>query len=134
MGNFYQMDRYSIKTSLHGISPMVWRRLQITGNTSLAKLHDIMQIAYAWDNDHLHQFHIYGKDYGISYDGGVCFADNAHEVILDDFEFDIGDKFTYEYNFSANQVVDIRIENIQPISSQPSIYLLHPRQWNARCR
>ncbi|MDV5570767.1 hypothetical protein QM058_28515 [Klebsiella pneumoniae] len=47
---------------------MVWRRLRIAADTSLAALHFIFQIVQGWGDDHLHQFHIYGKDYGISYE------------------------------------------------------------------
>ncbi len=55
---------------------MVWRRLRIAADTSLAALHFIFQIVQGWGDDHLHQFHIYGKDYGISYEGGIGFVDN----------------------------------------------------------
>jgi hypothetical protein len=91
------MKTYFIKIALRGVSPLVWCRLKIPGNTSLAQLHHIIQIAYGWDDEHLHQFHIYGKDYGISYAGGIGFSDDAHKVLLDHFKFDVGDKFTYEY-------------------------------------
>ena len=47
----------------------------------------------------LHQFHIYGKDYGLYYAGGILFSDDARQVFLNDFDFDVSDKFTYEYNF-----------------------------------
>ncbi|CBJ82223.1 hypothetical protein XBJ2_1610040 [Xenorhabdus bovienii str. Jollieti] len=50
-------------------------------------------------DDHLHQFHIYGKNYGISYSGGIAFPYNPYKITPDDFEFDVGDRFTYEYNF-----------------------------------
>jgi hypothetical protein len=40
------------------------------------------------------------------------FSDNAHKVYLNDFEFDTGDKFRYEYNFFEFWTVDIRIEKI----------------------
>ena len=100
---------------------MIWRRLRIPGDISLANLHHIIQAAYGWDDDHLHQFHIYGKDYGLSYVGGIAFADNAREIFLDNFDFDVGDKFTYEYNFFVHHLVDIRIENIQEKSSTTSV-------------
>ncbi|CAI6215182.1 PRiA4b ORF-3-like protein [Escherichia coli] len=70
---------------------MVWRRLRIAADTSLAALHFIFQIVQGWGDDHLHQFHIYGKDYGISYEGGIGFVDNPFRVVIDDFAFDAGD-------------------------------------------
>ncbi len=91
---------------------MVWRRLRIAADTSLAALHYIIQIVQGWGDDHLHQFHIYGKDYGISYEGGIGFPDNPFRVVIDDFAFDAGDRFTYEYNFFEHWLHDIRVEAI----------------------
>ena len=118
------MNTYIIKIALHGVSPMVWRRLKIPGGTSLAQLHQIIQIANQWDDEYLHQFHIYGKKYGIGYVGGVLFSDDAYQVFLDDFAFDVGDKFTYEYNFFEHWVVDIRIEEISQPLSEPAVFCI----------
>jgi hypothetical protein len=106
------MNQYRLKIALRGVSPMIQRRIRVTGKTSLADLHHIIQIAMGWDNDYLHCFHIYGKDYGIAYEGGMSFSDNPRTVFLDDFGFDTGDRFTYTYNFFNNWLNDIRIEKI----------------------
>ena len=111
------MKFFYLKISLRGVSPMVWRRLRLPGTTSLAMLHDCIQIINEWDNINLHQFHIYGKDYGINYDGGLYYPDIVHTVYLDTFNFDAGDKYTYEYNFFEHIVHDIRIENINESQS-----------------
>ncbi|MEM1154216.1 MAG: plasmid pRiA4b ORF-3 family protein [Pseudomonadota bacterium] len=79
---------------------MIWRRLRLAGTTSLANLHRIVQIAMGWDNDHLHLFHIHGVDYGISKPAGKAFCHNAEQVLLDDSEFDAGDRFTYAYSYA----------------------------------
>ena len=68
-------DFYQLKVSLRGISPMVWRRLLVPGAATIADLHHILQIAMGWENLHLHKFDIYGKEYGISYAGGIGFSD-----------------------------------------------------------
>lgn len=91
---------------------MVWRRLGIAADTSLAALYFIFQIVQGWGDDHLHQFHIYGKDYGISYYGGIGFLDNPFRIVIGDFAFDVGDRFTYEYNFFEHWLHDIRVEAI----------------------
>jgi hypothetical protein len=116
------MNIYHTKIAIHGISPMVWRRLRILGNTSLAQLHHIIQVSYGWDDDYLHQFRIYGKDYGIYHIGGMMFSDDPYKVLIDQFEFDAGDKFTYEYNFFDHWLVDIRIETITESTSLEAIY------------
>ena len=91
---------------------MIWRRLRVRGNTSLADLHHIIQIAMGWDDDYLHSFHIYGEDYGIAYEGGMDFSHNARQVFIDDFGFDAGDRFTYTFNFFDHWLCDIRVEAI----------------------
>lgn len=69
-----------------------------------------------WDDEYLHDFHIHGEDYGIDRIGGRIFRHHASDVFLDNFEFDVGDKFTYTYNYYAFWVCDIRIEAIEPSS------------------
>ncbi len=93
------MNTYSLKVALHDVIPMIWRRLQVQGNTSLTELHHIIQIAMGWDNEYLHSFHIYGEDYGIAYEGSMAFSHNPHQVFIDTFGFDAGDRFTYTLNF-----------------------------------
>ncbi|MBS9437076.1 hypothetical protein EAE91_07780 [Photorhabdus noenieputensis] len=75
-------------------------------------------------DDHLHQFRIYGKNYGISYSGGIGFPDNPYKIMLNDFEFDAGDRFTYEYNFFEHWIHDIRIETVLENSNLTSPFCL----------
>jgi hypothetical protein len=58
---------YQLKLHLLGVSPMVWRRLLVKDDTSIARLHGILQLLMGWENLHLHCFVIYGKHYGIGY-------------------------------------------------------------------
>jgi len=47
---------YQLKIELEGISPPIWRRLQVPGDATLGWLHAANQIAMGWTNSHLHQF------------------------------------------------------------------------------
>jgi hypothetical protein len=107
------MTVYAVKIALRGISPIIWRQLRLLGSTSIADLHYIIQMAMGWDDEYSNCFHIYGKDYGIAYEGGMSFSANPHDVKLDDFTFNIGDSFTHCYNFYDHWSCDIRIEDIQ---------------------
>ena len=107
------MQIYSIKVTIRGISPLIWRRFQLSCHTSLAELHQIIQLSMGWDDEYLHQFRVYGKDYGIHYEGGPCFRDDPRLVLINQFEFDEGDRFTYEYNFIESRLCDLRIEKIE---------------------
>src|ERR1700681_4479815 len=101
---------YQLRLVLCGISPMIWRRLLVVSETSVAQLHEYIQIAFDWKGEHLHRFRIHGKDYGISYSGGIGFDDNPHRVPLTRFRLHPRESFRYEYNFTSNWRVDIRLE------------------------
>ncbi len=65
------MTFFDFKVALRGTSPMIWCRLRLAGTTTLADLHYVIQIVMGWDDDHLHCFQIFGKDYAIAYEGGL---------------------------------------------------------------
>ncbi len=48
----------STKIYLVGISPMIYRRFQIRGDTNMAELHYIIQIIMGWEDVHLNRFYI----------------------------------------------------------------------------
>ena len=45
---------YQLRVVLAGISPMVWRRLLVPAETSVAGLHAILQTAFGWSDERLH--------------------------------------------------------------------------------
>jgi hypothetical protein len=106
------VEVYQLRIWLKGISPMIWRRLLVKSNSTIADLHYTVQIAMGWDDDHLNQFIIQGKSYGVYHEGGVSFSDNAKHVYLSDFQFRPKEKFTYEYNFFDHWEHEIRYLSI----------------------
>ncbi|MGA2705335.1 MAG: plasmid pRiA4b ORF-3 family protein [Isosphaeraceae bacterium] len=89
---------YQFHVWIRQITPMIWRRLLVRSNSSLADLHAIIQIAFGWSNTHLHRFRIHGRDYGISRVGGLWFSQDARTVRLDSFQFRLNEQFLYEYD------------------------------------
>src|ERR1019366_7560316 len=76
-----------LRVFLRGISPMIWRRLLVRSDSTIADLHYTLQIAFGWSDSHLHRFHIHGKDYGVGHRGGLSFDDDPQAVHLADFQF-----------------------------------------------
>jgi hypothetical protein len=109
---------YQIKISLMGISPMIWRRLLIPCGSTISDLHYIFQIAMGWSDEHLHQFRIHGKRYGIAKIGGISFSDDPDAVRLTDLGLRIKERFYYEYDFTDGWQHEVRVEAIQWISIQ----------------
>lgn len=112
------VEIYQLRFFLKGISPLIWRRLLVKSTSSLADLHYIIQISMGWSDSHLHKFEIWGKEYGLYYEGGISFSDDATEVYLQDFQFRINETFAYEYNFFDHWEHEIRLEKILPFNSK----------------
>ena len=55
---------YRLRVVLRAISPLIWRRLLVPAEDSIADLHAALQIAFGWDGTHLHRFVIHGREYG----------------------------------------------------------------------
>jgi hypothetical protein len=106
---------YQLKVWLKGISPMVWRRLLVRSDSTIADLHYTIQIAIGWSDVHLNRFHIHGQDFGVYHDGGISFADNPEKVPLSAFGFRTREQFLYEYDFHDAWLHEVRIEKCLPL-------------------
>src|SRR6266508_3392969 len=105
---------YQLRAVLLGISPIIWRRLLVRGDSTIADLHDTLQITFGWSDDHLHRFLIHGKQYGVSYHGGITSRDDPQRIKLSDLGLRVKEKFLYEYDFNDQWRHLIRVEAILP--------------------
>ena len=106
---------YQLKITLRHITPLIWRRVLVRSDTSIAQMHAIVQTVMGWEDLHLHQFIIHGKAYGIYRDCGISFADNPHQVRLRDFKLRKSERFVYEYDMGDWWLHDIRLEQVLPL-------------------
>jgi len=100
--------------------PPVWRRIVIPGNFTFHDLHNTIQSAFGWWDEHLYQFQRY------PFDGGWCVKDidedddnwgerpeDARETNVATFIQHMGlEKFVYVYDFGDSWVHDITVEQI----------------------
>jgi Plasmid pRiA4b ORF-3-like protein len=105
---------YQLRVVVQGISPLIWRRLLVCGDMSLAALHNTLQIIFAWSDVYLHCFHLHGKEYGNPRLGGPSFDADPRHISLADLRLHRGEHFTYIYNFIDHWVCDLRLEAILP--------------------
>lgn len=68
------MRIYQLKLVLQGVSPMVWRRMLVRSDTTLAAPHRVVQLVMGWEDGHLQRFRIHGRDYGSTTLGTGTFA------------------------------------------------------------
>ena len=108
---------YQFKIGIKGAKPPIWRRVQVPGNTSLAELHEIIQICMGWTDTHLHQFMI---------DKGVYSPPDEDDAFLnprpkDEAKFTlhglaqkIQPRFQYVYDFGDDWIHQIEVEKTIP--------------------
>ena len=107
---------YQIKVSLDVIRPPVWRRIVVPGDTTLSKLHDILQVVMGWENYHLHQFTIAGKRYGDAGQdefGELGFLDERRHRLSQLIPRE-GFRLSYEYDFGDGWQHTLVVEKIVP--------------------
>jgi hypothetical protein len=92
---------YRIKVSLQGAKPPIWRRLELPADTTLARLHRIIQVAFGWDDSHLHVFQTAYGEFG---------ADARSEAPVT-LEQVAGERFTYLYDFGDSWLHEIVLED-----------------------
>jgi hypothetical protein len=95
-----------------GISPMIWRRLQVASAGTITDLQYVLQTAMGWPDDHLNRFRIRGIQYGVYHDGGMGFSHDPDEVRVGDYQFRINEKFPHEYDVTDQWRHRIRVGNI----------------------
>ena len=98
---------YQLRIVLREISPLIWRCLLVSSDTTLAHLHTMLQIAFGWSDEHLHTFHIHGKDYGSN-------GADTRPVRLSTLRLRRGERFRYVYDYGAYWQCDIRLEAMLP--------------------
>jgi hypothetical protein len=105
---------YQIKVTLDDSHPPIWRRILVPGNTTLLKLHDILQIVMGWEDYHLHMFKVEGLIYGNPADDeyGDLGTINEASYKLSRVIYAEGQRFTYEYDFGDSWDHTLLVEKI----------------------
>ncbi|MFJ2031827.1 plasmid pRiA4b ORF-3 family protein [Streptosporangium sp. NPDC087985] len=63
-GRFAVGGIHQLKVTLRDVRPVVWRRIHLPSAANLWELHNIIQVAMGWDNEHLHVFAKDWDEYG----------------------------------------------------------------------
>ena len=105
---------YQLKVTLKGSKPPIWRRLQVPGEVTLAKLHQVLQAAMGWTDSHLHQFEVDGVYYGPPELRDELDVESEQRLRLRQAAPDERAKFRYEYDFGDDWQHEILVEKIAP--------------------
>jgi hypothetical protein len=103
---------YQLKITIKDSKPPIWRRIQVKDDTTLYKLHQIIQIAMGWMNSHLHQFIAGGVYYGEPDPEYGFDMVNEKRSRLQEIVCHVKDKCLYEYDFGDGWEHEILLEKI----------------------
>jgi hypothetical protein len=108
---------FRVRLDLHGAKPPVWRRLELPGDLTLPRVHDMIQAAMGWTDSHLHRFRT-GGDHRSPYFVTTFDIDEGEEGVLeDDVRLDQlvtaeGDALWYEYDFGDGWDHVLKVEEV----------------------
>jgi len=109
---------YLFKIQIRGITPPVWRRLLVPENFTFSRLHNIIQVAFDWDDEHPYEFSPsgWGSSPSIGSQFEKYFGDGAEKdsekVKLSSIFKKEKQTFTYIYDFGDEWVHEILLEQI----------------------
>jgi Plasmid pRiA4b ORF-3-like protein len=90
---------YQLKVTLQGARPPVWRRFQVPGQITLARLHLVLQAVMGWENDHLYMFRVGQRRIGEPSDDYGNRTEDASRIELRKVAGQRGARLTYIYDF-----------------------------------
>jgi hypothetical protein len=114
---------YRLKVTLRDSKPPIWRRIEVPGTITLAKLHRILQVAMGWTNSHLHSFKIgqtYYQEPDPNFDPMFSTAAEKNEkrFKLQQVAPREKMKFLYTYDFGDDWEHEILVEKILPMTEE----------------
>ena len=105
---------YELKFSLSGIKPTIYRTLHIEENRTFFELHVAIQIAFGWENSHMHIFEIGDDRIGMSEFDEFEDDHTIEEKTLRLFQTGLNekDKFEYIYDSGDHWLHEIQVMKI----------------------
>lgn len=110
---------YKFKVKLRELENKIWRDIEISSTSSLAKLGYAVLVAFEAEGSHLFCINYKGCRYEIVYDDfyedlGMKIVDPISKK-LSSLKMEIGDKMEMEYDYGAGWVFDIELVSVEPM-------------------
>lgn len=116
------VQKYTLRITMKGISPSIWRKVEVPSNISLRHLSELIMAVMGWSGYHLNQFRKGLDTYYEPYyqrDGDMeGFSDgrirhfNQEEVSIGEVLEEKGRSFTFDYDFGDSWEHEVRLSSI----------------------
>ncbi|MEN8237208.1 MAG: plasmid pRiA4b ORF-3 family protein [Pseudomonadota bacterium] len=115
---------YQFKITLKGITPKIWRRIQVPENYTFWDLHIAIQNAMGWSNYHMYEFSVlnqHGEECRIGIDDEMWEDDevtSCHDEVIADYFSPQNKRALYTYDFGDNWQHEILFEKVLPVQPE----------------
>lgn len=106
-----------LRVDLEYAKPPIWRRLVVPASMNLADLHHVLQLAFGWDNSHLHSF-VQPNTAGLwtlrfsDPEFGLDDTADEYEVTVGQLASEPKDTFLYDYDFGDSWRLKLVVEKV----------------------
>jgi hypothetical protein len=111
---------FSLRLTVTGCNPRVWRRLLVRETMWLSRLHDTLQVAFEWFDYQTHVFTLDEQRFGNPVRKDDFVVEDDRDVSLADLDLGSRDKMLYHYQFGEGWEVEIRVEKVSPLEKGSS--------------
>jgi len=101
---------FSLRLSVVGCQPRIWRRLLVRESMWLSRLHDSIQILFDWFDYQTHAFNLDDLHFGNPLKHEALSIEDDRDVSLADLDLEHRARFTYDYNFGEGWQIEVKVE------------------------
>ncbi len=101
---------FSLRLTVAGCQPRIWRRLLVRETMWLARLHDSIQVLFDWFDYQTHAFTLDDLRFGNPVKRDELIIEDDRDVALADLDLETRNHFVYTYHFGEGWPVDIKVE------------------------
>jgi Plasmid pRiA4b ORF-3-like protein len=100
---------HELQVTLLDVSPPVWRRLRVPSALPLSTVHAVIQLAFGWEDKHLHEWRAGDITYGLSDEDswGEELADESSAILAEVAPLDAAIHYDYDFGDGWEHLVEV---------------------------
>jgi hypothetical protein len=105
---------HELQVTLLDVSPPVWRRLRVPSALPLSTVHAVIQLAFGWEDRHLHEWRVGDVTYGLSDEDswGEELGDESSTILGEVAPAD--SVLHYDYDLSEGWEHLVEVQSVEP--------------------
>lgn len=112
-----------LRINIVGSDPEIFRTIVVPDDTLLPDLHGMLQVAFDWEESHLHEFVHNGVHFAMPHPDVPSSDEDSRSVRIGQLLKNIGDEMTYVYDFGDNWQHRIVLNALPEVDDE----ILYPR-------